>query len=410
MRQNIYQSDIYEAFAVHKTSETIVVSFAERKEPAPAGFSGEAMLEKTGYAYCCVRAMQNDWYVHTDFQLCLQQLKKVTAHYSRIVLYGFSMGSYGALMAARDLKAQRVIAMAPIANIHPDIDKRWISDYAELITGRSAHDLRPDLPETTEIICVYDDKGPDLKHVEDLKRTHPVVPLITPKAGHMVFQFLNGAGILGSFTRALMQENVSRSELQNQIARTRKTNAHYISALSKSLSHHKTLRYRLLQYAVRQMPDDTTLKLNFAEVTAERGQLAEAAETIRSAVVASGRPLSVPVIRALVQYAESGGSDTAIADLIAPYDSALPRSREIQLLYSRYLRHIGRLDDAFRAHEKFMKGGPFSSQGFFERGLIFEQLGLLFMAEKSYQSALHEDQTFHRARHQLARIKRSSDA
>lgn len=398
---HVYSSDTYDAFALHKKSDTIIVSFAEREEPAPAGFSGEVMLEETGFSYCCVRSLQNDWYVHADFQLCLRELKAQTESYARVILYGFSMGSYGALMSAQDLGANRVIAMAPIANIHPEIDKRWIADYTDLIAGRSIQSLRPTIPVGTEVICVYDNKGPDAKHVVSLAEAHSVILLNTPRAGHMVLQFLNGAGILGDVARALMQEDIAMTDLQRKIMQSRRSNANYISELSKALTRHKSLQYRLLQYAIRRMPDDIALKLDFAGVTAERGQLEEAASIIRTAVTTSGKPLSVPVIRALVKYAENGGRDADVADLIAPYNSSRARSREIQLLYSRYLRHVGRFDDAFRAHDMFMKGGPFSSQGFFERGLIFETLGLHYMANISYCSALKEDQTFHRARARL---------
>jgi len=47
----------------------------------------------------------------------------------RVVLYGFSMGSYGALISARVLGADRLVLMAPVADIPPDRDRRWIGVY-----------------------------------------------------------------------------------------------------------------------------------------------------------------------------------------------------------------------------------------------------------------------------------------
>ncbi|WP_018000979.1 hypothetical protein [Paracoccus sp. N5] len=55
-----------------------------------------------------------------------------------------------------------------------------------------------------------------------------------------------------------------------------------------------------------------------------------------------------------------------------------PRPREAQLRYTRFLRHSRRPDQAFRAHDAFMQGWPFSAQGFFERGLIFEARPALY--------------------------------
>ena len=46
MKKTIFSSPSHEAFVVHRAAETVVVSFAERKEPVPANFSGEAMLAR----------------------------------------------------------------------------------------------------------------------------------------------------------------------------------------------------------------------------------------------------------------------------------------------------------------------------------------------------------------------------
>ena len=167
----------------------------------------------------------------------------------------------------------------------------------------------------------------------------------------------------------------------------------------------------LLRYAVRRFPADLALRLDYAGAVAEGGQPAQAADLIRAAVAENGKAaLSVPVIRALAQYAEHGGSYESVSDLIAPFASDLPRSREVQLLYSRFLRHTKRFDQAFRAHEAFMKGGPFSAQGFYERGLILEELGLPFLAETNYHAALAEAPDFRRAAQQLKLLERQQSS
>lgn len=406
MKQTIYTTDNYEAFVVHKPSDTIVVSFAERKEPKPANFSGQPMLEKTGYSYCCVRSFENDWYIQKEFSKCLQRISEETSKYKRVILYGFSMGSYGALRSARELRASRVIVMAPIANIHPNWDKRWIPDYGHLIDGRNEASLDPEIRDGTEIFVVYDKKGPDVRHAKKLSAEQHTHVLNVDRAGHMIFQMLNGSGILGSVARSLMQPNVNLSSIQTLINKSKKNNAYYISELSRALDRHKKLRFILLKYAVIKFPNDDTLKLDLAGATAEAGNVIAAANMIRSIVRRTRSPMGVPVTRALVRYAEAGGSDSDVADLVAVYETPRGRSREVQLLYSRYLRHVKRYDDAFRAHDFFMKGGPFSSQGYFERGLIFEELRLPYMAKECYRNAIAEDASFSRAKIRLNQLEK----
>lgn len=406
MKRTIFSSPLYQAFVVHRAAETVVVSFAERKEPAPADFAGETMLAGTEHAYCCIRSLTNDWYVAPQFDACLMAVAGELRAYRRVVLYGFSMGSYGALISARALAADRLVLMAPVANIHPDRDRRWIGDYQAHIRDRSPDSLAPRIRDGTELICVYDPKGPDRGHVEDLKRRWPVQEILTPRAGHMVLRFLNNGGILGSTAKALFDPVVDIARLQARVSGSKKHNSYYISELARSLSRHRLLKRLLLQYALRRFPEDATARLDYAGALAEEGQHAEAAELIRAVVARNpGAAISVPVIRALAHYAETGGSPDAVADLIAPYATAAPRPREAQLLYARFLRHSRRFDEAFRAHDAFMQGGPFSAQGFFERGLIFEALDLPYMAESSYRRALAEDKGFHRAAQRLHLIE-----
>lgn len=411
MMQTIFASPTHEAVFHPRDADTVVVSFAERKEPPPAGFSGQAMLARTDHAFCCIRSLTNDWYVGADFAACLEAVADAIRPYPKVILYGFSMGSYGALIAAQALDADRLVLMAPVANIHPDKDRRWIADYEALIGGRTVADLAPRIPAKARVICIYDPKGPDRHHVAELKRLCPVQDILTPRAGHMVFQFLNNGGILGTVTRSLFLPDVDAAKAQALILSSKRNNSYYIGELARSLSRHPILRRMLLRYGVRRFPADLAMRLDYAGAIAQGGQPAEAAGMIRAAVADNPKAaISVPVIRALVDYARHGGGCDAVADLIAPYASDRPRSREAQLLYSRFLRHAGRFGQAFQAHESFMKGGPFSAQGFLERGLIFEELDLPFQAEDSYRAALAEAPDFRRAAQHLAKLERRKPA
>ena len=407
MKKTLFASPAYQAFVHHRDTDTVVVSFAERKEPPPAGFSGEGMLAKTDHAFCCIRSLTNDWYVGADFPACLDAVAAAIRHYSRVILYGFSMGSYGALISAARLDADRLVLMAPVANIHPDKDRRWIADYQALIGGKTVADLAPRIPQKTRLICVHDPKGPDRVHLADLKALYPVQEILTPRAGHKVFQFLNNGGILGSVTRMLLQPDADIDKAQALVSASKRNNSHYIGELARSLSRHPMLRRMLLRYGVRRFPGDLVLRLDYAGAIAETGRLAEAAMMIRAVVAEKPTAaVSVAVIRALAQYAQHGGGLDAVSDLVAPYATDRPRSREIQLLYARFLRHTKQFDQAFRAHEAFMKGGPFSAQGFVERGLIFEELGQPAQAETNYRAALAEAPDFRRAAQHLARLQR----
>src|SRR5690606_39052660 len=112
--------------------------------------------------------------------------------------------------------------------------KRWIGDYAHLIQGLDENALNPRIPAATEVIIVYDKRGPDVRHAKNISSFKNVKTLNVDRAGHMVSQMLNGSGILGTVARALMQPEVNLPNVQALINRSKKSNAQYISELAKA--------------------------------------------------------------------------------------------------------------------------------------------------------------------------------
>jgi lipoprotein NlpI len=76
-----------------------------------------------------------------------------------------------------------------------------------------------------------------------------------------------------------------------------------------------------------------------------------------------------------------------VQDIVAVLRSDKPRSREVQLWFSRYLRYVNDYDAAFRSHEAYMRGDDFHAHAHIERGLIFEKLNLPSLAEKEFIEA-----------------------
>lgn len=403
----LFASDRYEAIFVDKSSSKILISFAERKEPAPASFFAKRLIDKEKCSAIYIRSLINDWYLGFDINDCIDIVSNIVSHgkFKDVIIYGFSMGSYGAVRFAKKLGATRILIGGPIWNVHPSIDRRWLGDYAHLIEGKDASDLAPDVDGcSAEAYVLFDPKGPDAHHAQAISNALPAKFIFAPGAGHMVMSYLQSAGVLSSVVRQLLGSKVNTDQINFEIRKSRKNNSQYVLDLIQKLHRRPLLNGLALSYAARMNPDDVNVLLALSESKSTKGDIDEACKIINH--VATLHPdvkLSTPMGKAITKFAEFGGDPKTIDIVIAEFESERDRSREVQLWWSRFLRWSKRYDDAFRAHVRFMNGGAFDAHGHFERGLIFERLGLSYMAESSWRAALAAEPKYERASVKLRR-------
>ncbi|MDZ4093575.1 MAG: hypothetical protein U1D35_01535 [Paracoccaceae bacterium] len=404
----IYKSDFNEAIFSDLGSETLVISFSPRKDSAPPEFFGGSFFEKLKLSSIILRSMKNTWYIDDDFETCAQQIDLIlsTKKFTQIVLYGQSMGAYGCLMYANRFSASRVIAAGPIATMDPKIERRWASDFANIISHSkpakvSCGTLNPNI----EVVALYDPKSPDFQHLKLIKGQKSLIKVEVPNSGHMVLQYLRDAGILGDVITPMIYGDFSVSKINHIIHATRGGNKRYLVYIIEKIKLRPFLQNIVLRYALRRLPGDIDLQLVQSSIEAEAGKFEIAALLIKK--VYANNPQyrnSVGMAKAIANYAAAGGSEAQIKEVVQRFDSSATRNREAQLWYARYLRFVGRFNDAFAAHEFFMKCDSFDAQAHYERGLIYEKIDLPFMARKSYERSLQAEPSFSRASQALKKL------
>ncbi|SEM76292.1 hypothetical protein SAMN04488103_10211 [Gemmobacter aquatilis] len=407
--QLAYKGPAYEGAFIDRGGNTLVVTFSERRMPDSPAFFAEAFLEKRGYSALHIRALNNGWYLEDEAATCITAcLAQVpSGRFRRTVLYGASMGSFGLLRHAHRFAARDILIAAPVCNIAPKFDNRWLPDYKALIAGPEDPRLRfRSTLAGVRVRVLYDPYGDDAKQLRFLERSVTVDRIAVPFAGHNVLAFLKRAGVLGTAIGALLAEEDGVAQTQALIRQARKQNPLYYTGLSDRLRRRPTLARRVLSQGVRVLPADPTLALRMAGIEAQTGQPAAAASRI-SAVLSQHDPrrISAELCRALVPYLEAGGELAPMQSAIARLDATLrPRNRPEQLWYARLLRASGRLDDACRAHEPLLQGGAFDAHVHYERAMIFLTLGLPYLARSSLHQALVAVPGYGRAREALQNL------
>lgn len=169
----------------------VVVAFAPFDFPFENsdGGWGSASFSKRGIAHVCVSHAQEDWHQNASFFPAMQACRDAFSLSRPLVAYGFSMGGYAALLAARTLKAKRVVAISPQYTIDDAVvpwDRRYYKEWMRM--GPWIHDAVPEVSaiEGEVIVCL------DPLHRKD-RRQWTLFP--TPSDCNRVL--LHGAGHAG---------------------------------------------------------------------------------------------------------------------------------------------------------------------------------------------------------------------
>lgn len=406
----LYDSPLFQVASRDYGSDTLILTFAERKEPKPADFFGLNFCNKERVSWIAVRSLENDWYLGAEidqvFAAISEGLKRI-AH-RRLVLLGYSMGSFGVIRSANIFSPDRIIIAGPIATLNPDLERRWLSDYRELLPFYEACSTEI-LPWKYDFdtVAIFDPNSEDAAHIDFLEKTTSVKRLEIPGSGHLVLSYLRNSGALGTVMRMLLQPKIEMTTVTKVIKKARKSNRSYLLALTERCSRRPLMQRRVLNYALKVLPNDWEILLAYASSLAKSKELIRAAEIINNIVATFGtRCFSVQLGKAICSFAAAGGNAQAINEAVQLFSGERPRSREMQLWYSRFLRETGAFDAAFAAHVMFMTGDPFEAHAHIERGLILENFGLLHGARDCFRRACELNPRFPPASQHLARMEK----
>lgn len=163
------------------------------------------------------------WWHIPGMKTALEQGKAelLGADFSRIIMYGASMGGYGAAYYAADFGAALGILIAPQFEIRPDLpphETRWAPEAKLISFPRKG--MREALERPTPFYVIYDPNSVDITHVNLFSEVTAVTRINVPFGGHtpgvmlgqigmlkdMIFNLSKGTFDATSFTQTLRQK------------------------------------------------------------------------------------------------------------------------------------------------------------------------------------------------------------
>lgn len=156
---------------------------------------GARMFRKEQRSYLCIKAKTMDWYQGDGLSETFAELRDsgFLGQFDARMTYGGSMGAFGALVFARQLQADTVLAVSPQTTLNKHKapwEWRFKEARAQSWTGPNS-DAVGQTEAARRVICVYDRRMlNERRHVERLDLSN-VIHINTPFMGHGVSHPLN---------------------------------------------------------------------------------------------------------------------------------------------------------------------------------------------------------------------------
>lgn len=199
----------------------------------------------SGCACLTIESARNDWFLNRDLPALRLALEAFAKGYDRAGAIGFSMGGYGALLLARELRLAEVVLVSPQFSILPEkapYEMRYRRE-AETVLAE-LDEVGSDRGATLRGAVVYDPGvAPDVQHTKRICAAYPgLVPVPMWFGGHPALGVVAKHGRYGKVLEALFSGEVRAAELLSLHKQARR----------KSETYHAGIRQYLARRAARE--------------------------------------------------------------------------------------------------------------------------------------------------------------
>jgi len=225
---------------------------------------------------CCVLGVKPkaaDWYRGADLHRFFRSaaFAAFRSGFQRVVLYGSSMGGYGALTFAAACPGAEVLAINPQSTLDPvlvpweprypeGMAQDWAGDFADAALGmRSAR----------RAFVAYDPLlDLDRRHVERLPADN-LIPFATPLLGHSLPAWLLEMGVLKELLQRVADNDLDAARCRI-LARRRKGIARYYSGMARK-TRNRALAERCITLARQRCRLDVHGRLDLVDAGRQHG-------------------------------------------------------------------------------------------------------------------------------------------
>lgn len=217
----------------------VVVAFAPFDYPfeSEQGGWGSRSFSKRGIPHICVFHSAEDWYQNSEFFTAMRNCRAYLGEGVDITTYGFSMGGYGAILAADCIDAQRAVAVSPQFSIDPatvPFERRYNAEWSAM--GPWLHDMAQHRKDKGREVIVLLDPLHRLDRRQEALFPKPLGygRCLIHGAGHAGIQTLVEMGIIDVLFDVL-RGNASTNDLRQAYRQNRRQGFRYLRKVGTRL-------------------------------------------------------------------------------------------------------------------------------------------------------------------------------
>ncbi len=197
----LWNSDQYQCWVSGPGKPTDVAIVSMPFAVINSGFDevgfGQVPIEKTGRLGVYIRSNRSTWLQDKEIMKVAKAIRHHLGPEQRIITYGASMGAYGALLLSKQLKAEKVLAIAPQYSIDRTVvpfETRWRHAFNRI--QKFVHNIDKEISPTAQKVVFYDRMSHDRRQIEMFKTDETWNLVNLPFASHQVLRFLQETGSL----------------------------------------------------------------------------------------------------------------------------------------------------------------------------------------------------------------------
>lgn len=255
-------------------SDHLVVEFSSRnnagirivKEASKFESTSEGFFRKRQIPAIYFFARINHWWQSPEVFEALKILREfgLNEKYSNITTYGLSMGGFGALIFSNELKANRVVAVAPQYSINSEVvpfETRWPDDRQRI--SFLYDDMSKGLIKEGQVIIFYDKFFDfDERHVRMVEELRPIDKFLVSYSSHTVARALNDMGILSSVMEKALTNKITQQEFMGLMRTYRRKSPLVLHNMADALKKTGHLTYASSIHALSIDVMEERLRIN----------------------------------------------------------------------------------------------------------------------------------------------------
>ena len=286
----------FNAFTIDKKPDT-------SSEFETYGFAEGAFI-RDGYTEYHIVTNKNDWFQSDEMDLVINIINKEKSLYDKIILYGSSMGAFGAINFSHMFDAE-FVALAPQFDICPDNiegDMRWLGESKKIKLTNNY--IASGLCRNSKGWLFYDSLSEDNIHAQKIAANTDVTLIDVQYASHLVGDVINDVYGIARIVEEAANGTFSAEKFRNAFEKNKEVSEAYSVKRALYLLQNGTDKEDIQNITVSErLIRNTGLCLNYLRIVIlSQGDVEECLNRIMEGKNADNIERYIYAIEILIEY------------------------------------------------------------------------------------------------------------